>query len=170
MTGPGGLLEPPDGSGRSGWQQGVVSPSSRDLSTCGGAAAWGGGCGNPGKGLDNRRPRGFSDRKIPAQGHCAGVEESRKVRAEGSAKAGGLRQVVQVLFTSEQRPLKASTHRSPVNPLTSGGWRPTLAPSPADCPRGPAGGTGPCGFWCPAAWVQSQAGLSLPPSGSGTKR
>ena len=93
-------------------------------------------------GLDNRWPRGFSDRKIAAWGHCAGVGVTQG-RGEGSITAGGLRQAFQALFTSEQRPLKASTNRSPVNPLKSGGWRPTLAPSPADCPRRPAGGTGP---------------------------
>ena len=44
--------------------------------------------GDPGMGLDNRRPRGFSDRKIAARGHCAGWG-SRKVGSRARSRQVG---------------------------------------------------------------------------------
>lgn len=78
---------------------------------------------DPGKGLDNRQPRRFSGRKgaaVPGSGSHARSGPRARLRQVGSDRS--FRFSSQVLCGSEQRPLRASTHRSPVNPL----WPPPL--------------------------------------------
>ncbi|CAN0572427.1 unnamed protein product [Rangifer tarandus platyrhynchus] len=102
-------------------------------------------------GLDNRRPRGFSDRKIAARGHCAGVGVTQG-RGEGSTTAGlvssrslarisvdmpGLRQVARRCQPREE--VRGEGSFVNLEPRWSGAV--SLTPTPAIGARG-GGGSG----------------------------